>query len=94
MAKDFKLKFVDVDPDVQFAQWAIIESRMTDKAIAEKCGCAPRTVGNIRNGATVLPRNSTLNSVCCKALGFERVWTQNGQPVSLPTNWRALPRRK
>lgn len=82
--KRFQLKYVDVDPDVQFAQWAVIESRMTDKAIADKCGCSPRTVANIRNGATTLPRNSTLNSICCKSLGFERIWMRDGKPVQRP----------
>lgn len=78
------MKYVDRDPDVAIVQHLIIESKKSDKWIADHCGCHARTVANIRGGATRRPLNSTLNSIACKALGYRRVWTDSrGREVKL-----------
>ena len=75
-------KWVDRDPDVAFAQHAIIESGLPNTVIAHRSGCAVSTVANIRDGATKRPLNSTITAVCVKALGYEREWTRDGAKVS------------
>jgi predicted transcriptional regulator len=80
-AKPGEIKWVDVDPDIQFTQHAIRESGLSVEKIAEKSGCCRSTVNNILKGATRKPQNATIRNINEMALGYERVWMKNGRIV-------------
>lgn len=78
------VKWVDVDPDIAFAQFAIKESGLPYQKIADLSGCCVNTIKNIDQGATYRPLNNTLHAICVKALGYERTWLRNGVRVDYP----------
>lgn len=61
-----------VDPDLDMCRTLIIESGLTNNAIARKAWLSPTTIANIVDGKTKRPQNTTIHFLLL-ALGKKRI---------------------